>query len=138
MGASNLLQKNDIKYLVVHCSDTDTTDTAIDIHKLHLEFGWEGIGYHKIIEKNGKIVNGRPEFWKGAHVYKFNDKSLGVCLIGKSNFTRKQYISLKQVLIDWKKKYPYAVILGHKDFSYTKKTCPNFDVKLWCEREGIL
>ena len=43
--------------LIVHCSDTNSNDTAIDIHKLHLSFGWNGIGYHKIINKNGLIEN---------------------------------------------------------------------------------
>ena len=40
-----------------------------DIHNLHLSFGWDGIGYHKIILRNGIIQNGRPEYWVGAHVY---------------------------------------------------------------------
>ena len=78
MKESNLLKKDDIKYIIVHCSDTNNKDKAIDIHKLHINFGWDGIGYHKIILRNGKIENGRPEFWKGAHAYKYNDKSVGV------------------------------------------------------------
>ena len=35
---------------------------------MHLKFGWDGIGYHKIINRSGKIENGRPEYWIGAHV----------------------------------------------------------------------
>ena len=50
---------------------------AIDIHKMHLEFGWDGIGYHKIINRSGKIENGRPEYWIGAHVKGKNQISLG-------------------------------------------------------------
>ena len=49
MKESNLLKKDDIKYIIVHCSDTNNNDKAIDIHKLHINFGWDGIGYHKII-----------------------------------------------------------------------------------------
>ena len=47
------LDENNIKYLVVHCSDTDDKVNlkALDIHKMHLSFGWNGIGYHKIICK---------------------------------------------------------------------------------------
>ena len=128
-----------VKNLVVHCSDTDDDLdlTAIDIHKLHLSFGWEGIGYHKIICKNGNIENGRPEFWEGAHIYGKNLESLGVCLIGKKNFNNYQFSSLKEVLIDWKKKYPHAKIYGHRDLIKTKKTCPNFDVKKWCIKRRI-
>ena len=51
--------------------------------------------YHKIINRSGKIENGRPEYWMGAHVKGKNNISLGVCLIGRSNFTKKQYSSLK-------------------------------------------
>ena len=49
MEESNLLKKKDVKYIIVHCSDTSNNDTAVDIHKLHISFGWDGIGYHKII-----------------------------------------------------------------------------------------
>ena len=73
-----ILKKSNIQYLVVHCSDTNDNVSAVDIHKLQLSFGWNGIGYHKIIEKNGRIVDGRPLYWIGAHVKGFNSVSLGV------------------------------------------------------------
>ena len=128
-----MLYENNIKYLVVHCSDTPDTENlnALDIHKMHLSFGWNGIGYHKIICRNGKIENGRPEYWIGAHVYGFNEQSLGVCLIGKNNFNSKQLNALFDLLCVWKKKYRLAEVLGHTNFPNTKKTCPNFDVKKW-------
>ena len=138
MEENKYISKEQIKYIVIHCSDTNENDTAEDIHKLHLAFGWEGVGYHKIIKKNGDIQNGRPEYWKGAHVYGHNHESLGVCLIGKSDFKKKQFDALKKLLITWKKKYPLATILGHKDFKNTKKTCPNFDVNSWLLKNKII
>ena len=57
-----MLKAENIKYLVVHCSDTsdDSIVSVHDIHKMHLDFGWDGIGYHKIISRDGLIHNGRP------------------------------------------------------------------------------
>lgn len=129
-----MLKSLKVELLVVHCSDTNNDEdlNAMDIHKMHLGFGWEGIGYHKVISRSGKIENGRPEYWIGAHVKGKNDISLGVCLIGRDMFTPKQFISLKKVLRSWKILYPNAKIIGHCDIGNTKKTCPNFDVKTWC------
>lgn len=137
MKDSNLLLKKNIKFIIVHCSDTSKKFKSIDIHKLHLDFGWEGVGYHKIIESDGKVVDGRPEYWKGAHARGFNDKSLGVCLIGKNKFSSNQFKSLKTLLFEWKKKYKYIKIIGHYEISDTNKTCPNFDVKKWCNNNGL-
>ena len=122
-----------ISLLVVHCSDTKNSQnlSATDIHKMHLGFGWNGIGYHKIIQRSGKVENGRPEYWIGAHVKGKNKISLGVCLIGKDKFTKKQFNSLEKVLRKWKSSYPNAKILGHRDTGNTKKTRPNFDVITW-------
>ena len=128
-----MLIQNKIKLLVVHCSDTDNREnlSAIDIHKMHLGFGWDGIGYHKVITRSGKVESGRPEYWIGAHVKNQNNVSLGVCLIGKDYFTKSQFRSLERVLKKWKKTYPYAKIIGHRDVKKKKKTCPNFDVTSW-------
>lgn len=133
-----LVAKN-IKFLVVHCSDSDDCETltALDIHKMHLSFGWDGIGYHKVINRSGKVENGRPEYWIGAHVKGKNNISLGVCLIGRHKFTIKQFISLEKVLKRWKLSYPEAKIVGHRDTGNTKKTCPNFDVKNWVRDKFI-
>ena len=131
-----LLEKK-ISLLVVHCSDTENNEnlSAIDIHKMHLEFGWHGIGYHKIINRSGKVENGRPEYWTGAHVKGKNDISLGVCLIGKNNFTKNQFDSLEEILKEWKIKYPKAKIVGHRDTGNTNKSCPNFDVLKWSKNK---
>ena len=134
-----ILKNEDIKLLVVHCSDTDNKEvvSASDIHKMHLGFGWDGIGYHKIILRSGKIENGRPEYWLGAHVKGKNNISLGVCLIGKDTFTKKQLRSLEIVLKKWKIIYKKAIIIGHCDTGNTEKTCPNFDVINWCIQKNI-
>ena len=134
-----MLKKENIKFLIVHCSDTGDTNNIDSsfIHKMHLSFGWDGIGYHKVILRSGKIENGRPEYWVGAHVKGQNKHSLGICLIGSNKFTNKQFSSLKKVLLNWKKKYPDAEIVGHRDAAKTNKTCPNFDVKSWCKENLI-
>ena len=132
-----MLEHDKIKFLVVHCSDTgdDENLNATHIHKMHLKFGWDGIGYHKIIQRNGDIKNGRPEYWVGAHVYGKNKESLGVCLIGRKKFTNEQFSSLSELLLNWKNKYPNAKVVGHNFFESTKKTCPNFDVQKWLSCE---
>ena len=132
-----MLNSKNIKLLIVHCSDTHNSMDlgAADIHKMHLGFGWDGIGYHKIIKRSGEIENGRPEYWVGAHVKGKNDISLGVCLIGKDSFTKKQFESLEKVLKNWKFLYPKAKIVGHKDTGNTIKTCPNFDVIAWSKNK---
>ena len=128
-----MLIKQNIKHLIVHCSDTSNDFTAADIHKMHLNFGWDGIGYHKVVLRDGKVENGRPEYWVGAHVKGKNNESLGVCLIGSDKFTVKQLKSLELILKDWKSKYPNAKITGHCNVVKTKKTCPNFDVISWSQ-----
>ena len=134
-----MLISTNIKLLVVHCSDTDNSEDlgALDIHKMHLNFGWDGIGYHKIISRSGKIENGRPEYWVGAHVKGKNDISLGVCLIGRDYFTKLQFSALERILRKWKILYPDAKILGHRDIGNTSKTCPNFDVNIWCQDKNL-
>jgi len=134
-----MLEVENIRYLVVHCTDTPDNQSlyARDIHHMHLGFGWNGIGYHRVICRDGCIQHGRPDYWEGAHVKGFNDVSLGVCLIGRDVFTDAQFEALEMVLRSWKEVYPEAEICGHRDFDYTDKTCPNFDVAQWCQKVGL-
>lgn len=136
---TSILKPTDIRYLVVHCSDTpdDEPLTAADIHQMHLGFGWDGVGYHRVINRDGIAEHGRPDYWVGAHVYEHNLESLGVCMIGRTEFTSAQYDALEQVLRAWRSEYPSAVICGHCDFDNTEKTCPNFDAAAWAAERGI-
>lgn len=134
-----MLNPDDIQYLVVHCSDTPDEESigAREIHQMHLGFGWHGVGYHRVINRQGHIEAARPDYWQGAHVYGHNEISLGVCLIGRQHFTDSQFNSLEHVLKHWLEQHPQASICGHRDFSYTDKTCPNFDVAAWCRERGL-
>ena len=138
-GNLNFLDESNVEYLIVHCSDTpdDEILDSIDIHRMHLGFGWNGIGYHRLIKRDGEVQSGRPDYWIGAHVFGFNNVSLGVCLIGRNQFTKNQLKSLEKVLRSWKKKYLNAKIIGHCDLPNTEKTCPNFDVSHWCQNIGL-
>ena len=73
------------KRIVVH--HTAGHDNSVpEIHQMHLNRGWTGIGYHYIIRANGSIERGRPEHVRGAHAGDANVDSIGIGLTG--NFER--------------------------------------------------
>ena len=131
-----------INRIVVHCSDSAWGGAAA-IRRWHLERGWSDIGYHAVIlngfRKNsrdfavgddGLLEPGRPMDLMGAHAKGANRGSLGVCLIGKEEFTPGQFSALVRLLKVWEALYgvQQARIVGHRDLD-SGKTCPNFDVQ---------
>lgn len=129
-------------FIAVHCAATPTTaDIGVaDIDRWHRAQGWAGVGYHRVIRRDGTIEQGRPDDGIGAHIEGYNSTSVGICLAGgvaadgktpENNFTDAQMVSLLVVIKDLKRKYPKAVVQGHRDFPGVKKACPSFDVKTW-------
>lgn len=146
---ANTKERETTDYIAVHCSATsDKQDIgAKDIDRWHRAKGWRCIGYHYVIRRNGTVEEGRDEKVIGAHVENWNHCSIGICMVGgvsaddpnkaQNNFTKEQFASLKQLLIDLKTRYPKAKIQGHRDFPDVKKACPSFEVKDWLKSVGL-
>lgn len=105
------------------------------IRKIHVdENGWEDIGYHIVIRRDGTFENGRQIDVVGAHCKGHNRNSIGICLIGgmdkngkpDSNFTLAQLTQLNQTVNYLKNYYQIKKISGHRD--YSEKECPCLDV----------
>lgn len=132
----------EIKNLVVHCAATRASMDigAEEIRKWHLARGFNDIGYHFVIRRDGELEWGRPVWKQGAHVRGHNRDSIGICLVGglndetfkpEDNFTDEQYATLRALLLDLSLKYPNAEVLGHRDFKGVRKACPCYDVIPW-------
>lgn len=131
-----------VNFIVVHCAATrpDHDVGADEIRTWHRQRGWLDIGYHRVIRRNGAIEEGRPTDRPGAHARGFNHISLGICLAGgvaadgktpEDNFTPEQWVSLELQIREWKRTYPDAEVLGHRDLPNVNKACPSFDVRAW-------
>ena len=139
---ANYKSRTETLFIAVHCAATRATHDigAVDIDRWHRAQGWNGCGYNRVIRRDGTIEQGRPDDAVGAHVEGYNSTSVGVCLAGgvaadgttpEDNFTDAQMLSLLVVIKDLKRKYPKAVVQGHRDFPGVKKACPSFAVKEW-------
>jgi len=126
------MKAEDIKFIVIHCSDSpqDRGDNAATINNWHKEKGWDMIGYHHVILEDGTVENGRPAWMQGAHVRGYNQKSIGICLIGKGVYTGQQWAALPRIIHKLLGEFPSAVVCGHNDLD-KNKLCPLFDVKQW-------
>jgi N-acetyl-anhydromuramyl-L-alanine amidase AmpD len=106
-----------------------------DIDSYHRSLGWIGCGYHYVIPTDGTIEPGRPEEMVGAHCKNHNRHSIGVCYIGglskdgkpADTRTDAQRIALRNLLEQLHRRYPDALIVGHRDLD-PQKECPCFDV----------
>jgi N-acetylmuramoyl-L-alanine amidase len=126
-----------IDFICVHCSATPQTTTIASIQNYwRNNLQWRSMGYHVCIEANGKINRLAPDEAICNGVAGFNSVSLHVSYIGGvdakgkaiDNRTPQQKAALLQVIIEWKRLYPNAIIQGHRDFG-AKKSCPCFDAK---------
>lgn len=124
-----------INLIIVHCSATpEGRNVAVaDFDRWHRERGFDGIGYHYVVYIDGSVHEGRPLNKVGAHCKGHNAHSIGICYIGgvdlngkpKDTRTLAQKDALVNLLMRLKRRFPKAVIRGHRDFA--AKACPSFD-----------
>ena len=127
-----------IDTVIIHCADTPAKMDigAKEIRDWHVnERGWSDIGYHYVIRRNGEIEVGRQESVVGAHCRGRNSTSIGICMVGDSTFTRTQFRSLRKLVDELELRYKLIEVTGH--YSYSSKTCPNFNVEEWLKCQDV-
>lgn len=109
-----------VNYIVIHHSVTGINTTFEQIRQMHLDKGWSDIGYHKVIDYNGNVLQGRKDSVIGAQAFGLNQESLGILCIG--NFedilpSDKQYQALVQVSATLLNRYklPKSRLIGHRE-----------------------
>lgn len=127
-----------ITEIIIHCSATKASmDIGVaQIRDWHVRGnGWQDVGYHYIIRRNGILEIGRPVHKIGAHCTNHNARTIGICLVGglneegkaEDNFTTAQRERLGILLRRLQCEYPTITkITGHNE--YANKSCPCFDV----------
>lgn len=128
-----------IEMIVIHCSATrcDRNFPVESLEACHKARGFNGIGYHFYVTRDGKLHFTRPEDTPGAHARHYNTHSIGICYEGgldeqgkpADTRTEAQKFTLLALLTSLKADYPEARILGHRDLPWVKKACPCFDAR---------
>lgn len=124
-----------IQWLTIHCSATHAGQDidAAEIRRWHQAKGWQDIGYHWVIKRDGTLEIGRPAEQTGAHVYGHNPGNLGICLIGgcdkqlqpQDNFTLAQRKTLFTLIAELQARYALTdeQVKPHHAWS-SHKACP--------------
>jgi N-acetylmuramoyl-L-alanine amidase len=146
--------------LVIHCTATLAHQDfrRKEINSMHIRRGFRQIGYHYLICLDGRVESGRKPDEVGAHVSGFNDTTLGIAYVGGlrsedakpiDTRTPEQSASLLKLCKQLLKKYPNAVVLGHRDLSPDldrdgvvephewMKQCPCFNAGPWAKAMGL-
>ena len=147
--------------IVIHCTATLAHQDfrRDEIEAMHKRRGFKQIGYHYLVTLAGKIEIGRsPDDTIGAHVQEFNDRTVGIAYVGglrssdakpMDTRTDAQTEALGKLCRTLLKKYPKAVILGHRDLSPDldrdgivekhewMKICPCFNAGPWAKSLGL-
>jgi hypothetical protein len=128
-----------VKYITVHhdgmSSFTNTTKSAAasrleTIRRSHLRRDggrWGDIGYHFAIDPSGRLWEGRPLAWQGAHVRARNEGNVGVVVLGnfeKQSVNRAQQgavLSTIQTLMA-RFRVPLTRVRTHQEWAAT--ACP--------------
>lgn len=108
---------------------SNATVSAIDSwHKLRWpgftsRAGWH-VGYHYVIEKDGKLTQTRQHDEEGAHCVGMNRSSIGVCFAGNFDLTmptEAQLLVWDELYKKIEKEFPGIPTFPHR--KYARKTC---------------
>lgn len=133
----------------MHCTAGSQRATVRDLEAEFRRKGWKRPGYHYVVTADGKIHQMVDTEKISNGVKNYNRITVNVAYVGGIDATGKavdnrtdaQKHSLRLLLKLLKKRYPNAVIQGHRDFSPDLnkngridrfefiKDCPCFDAK---------
>ena len=135
---------NGINKLTIHHAAVDNSDlrSADDVKRRlasirqdHINRKPEpfaDIGYHYIIDPQGRVWEGRPLKWQGAHVADRNDNNLGIMLLGdftKQQPTNAQVNSMDAFVAQQMHRYgiPVGRVYTHRELG--RSTCPGANLQ---------
>lgn len=143
--------KYPVNEIIVHCSATASTwmegrplaDKVAEIRRWHTSApnNWNDIGYHWIIDRDGRVAPGRAENVIGAHTGQQNKNrgTIGICLLGglgsterdpfSKNFTAAQDAALRKLISEISARTTIKTVSGHNQ--YAARACPGFNVPTW-------
>ena len=98
---------------------------------------WACIGYHFLVGKDGRIYEGRPIQYQGAHVSTQNENNLGISVIGDymDHLPSARQLAVLDAFLDDKRK-TYGVsrarVYGHRDLHAS--LCPGDSLYAWVKK----
>lgn len=132
-----------IKRIVIHHTATSAYASFASIRDYHMnELGWRDIGYHYVVDSNGGVRLGRPDWMVGAHVKGKNSDSIGVAVIGNfedntflafGKWSTRQERMLRSIMADLIRRYPDAEVVTHREIAAT--LCPGEQLQEWVEKK---
>lgn len=142
-----LEKRKQTKGIVLHCAATpEGKDFTIEqIHKMHLQREFIGVGYNYYIDLSGNIIEGRGEQNSGAHTSGYNSTMIGICYCGgcgkdgktpKNTLNVEQKESLFKLVYYLMGKYELNLEQVHGHYQYANKACPSFKIE-WFRTEYI-
>lgn len=118
-----LIRESTVKRIIIYCSGMPWGTRESIGHEHRQRRGWREIGYHFVVENgyssqeavykdedNGRVVVGRA-------LDKEADMAIQICLVGKNNFTRRQYYYLAKLCLRLQETYqvPTEKVLGEHE-----------------------
>lgn len=151
LGTEFRLIKRPITGMVVHASDTYTNQNigAEELHVDHTSAGDDGIQYHLVIRRDGRLQRARPMDRSTSNVVNgHTDNVIEICLVGGLNcatgcdnpdqyrssqsFTREQMTTFESVCEAFYRRYHGGQVFGHNEIQ-PLVTDPYFDVSQYVE-----
>ncbi len=128
-----------IDFIAVHCTAGSQSATVSDLIKEFRDIKrWKNPGYHYVVTADGVIHQLLDEAQVSNGVKGYNHCAVNVAYTGGvslatgkplDNRTPEQRSALAAIITQLHKRYPGAVIQGHRDFPGVAKACPSFDAK---------
>jgi hypothetical protein len=95
----------------------------------HRGKGWADIGYHFVIDRSGRVWEGRDLCWQGAHVKNRNEGNIGILCLGNFDVSRPSTAQLQALerhakLVMRHYKLSPANVRSHKEWPEAATACP--------------
>ncbi|MBM4110586.1 MAG: N-acetylmuramoyl-L-alanine amidase [Phycisphaerae bacterium] len=128
-----------IKWITIHHDGLDSpmTETSMDASAARIEWircghrgrGFSDIGYHYIIDRDGRVWEGRNLRWQGAHVSKHNEQNIGILVMGNFDIQKPAPHQLDGLRAHVRRlmtqyKLLQGRVLTHREWAGAKTACP--------------
>ena len=127
-----------VKYITVHhdgmspflAKDERSSASRVELIRTgHRGKGWGDIGYHYVVDRGGRVWEGRDMKYQGAHVKECNEGNLGICCLGnfdEQSPSDEQVAALEKLLNVLMNKYGVSVsrVKTHQEWASARTACP--------------